>query len=206
MRNRNWGLAATAVIALLGAVLTIAAQDNQQPDPRRAKFQAHKGDFDYLLGDWEFNATNQQYGKFRGYWSAARLGDSAAVVDEYRVVDDKGESQYFTYTVRAYNANLDRWELVGIDTFTGLQNFGTSKKENGEVWIEQKFGVGGPAPSTWRIHYFNIRADGFSWSADRSTDDGKTWTKDFQTIEAKRVGPPKAIPAMTSPKPVATAK
>jgi hypothetical protein len=32
----------------------------------KASFESHEGDFDYLLGDWEFTATSQQYGRFRG--------------------------------------------------------------------------------------------------------------------------------------------
>jgi hypothetical protein len=33
----------------------------------RASFEAHRNEFDYLLGDWEFTAESREYGKFRGY-------------------------------------------------------------------------------------------------------------------------------------------
>ncbi|HEX4165817.1 MAG TPA: hypothetical protein VHZ55_10120, partial [Bryobacteraceae bacterium] len=33
----------------------------------------------------------------------------------------------------------------------------------------------------------------FSWSADGSPDGGQTWTKDFQRIEAHRIGPPRNL-------------
>jgi hypothetical protein len=182
---------------LIAIALPTAAQTNEQ---RKALVEKHKADFDYLLGDWQFTGTNKQYVKIRGYWSAARLGESSQLIDEYRVVGDNDETYYVTYTVRAYNASLDRWELVGLDTGSGLQNAGTGHREGDEVHIEQKFGVGTPNASTWRIHYSNIRPDGFSWSADRSTDDGKTWTKDFQQIEVRRIGPPRTIGPLTLPK------
>src|SRR5438105_2266640 len=196
--------AAILVATVLLIVLPLAAQSTSQRtnEQKQALLNAHKADFDYLLGDWEFTGTNRQYGKFRGYWSAARLGDGAQLVDEYRVVGDNAETYYVTYTVRSYNASLDRWELVGIDTGSGLQNIGTGHRDPDEVRIEQKFGVGTPNASTWRIRYYNIRPDGFSWSADRSTDEGRTWTNGFQQLEVHRIGPPRTIGPLTSPKKV----
>src|SRR5437660_946953 len=76
------------------------------PEQIQASFAAHKGEFDYLLGDWEFTGTNQQYGTTRGYWSAVRL-DKGQILDEYRVVGDKGETYYVTTTLRNYNGALD---------------------------------------------------------------------------------------------------
>jgi hypothetical protein len=59
--------------------------------------------------------------------------------------------------------------------------------------IEQEFGVMTPNPSLWRIRYHDIGVDHFSWSADRSTDNGKTWAKNFQQLEARRIGPLRSI-------------
>jgi hypothetical protein len=159
---------------------------------------SHQADFDYLLGDWEFTAISQQYGKFGGVWSAVRIGEGGQILDEYRIVGDNGETIYVTRTLRAYNAALDQWELVSTDQGSGLQNLGTGHREGAEMRIEQKFGFGTANPSIWRIRYYNIRPDGFSWSADRSLDGGKTWTKDFQTIEARRVGPARSMEPITS--------
>jgi len=154
--------------------------------------QIHQHDFDYLLGDWEFTATNQQYGKFRGYWSAARL-DDANIIDEYRVVGDGGETYYVTRTLRAYNARQKQWELVSTEKGSGLQNLGTGQREGAEVHIEQKFGAGTDNPSLLRIRYYDIHPDRFSWAADRSADGGKTWIKNFQSIEAHRIGPSRSL-------------
>lgn len=162
------------------------------PEELDALFQAHQGDFDYLLGDWEFTAKSKEYDTFRGYWSAVKL-DEGQVLDEYRVVGDKAETYYVTTTLRNYNKFMDRWELMGADGGGGLQDFGTGTRAGGEVRIEQRFGVASGHASTWRIRYFNITPDSFSWAADRSTDGGKTWVKDFQTIEARRIGPPRTL-------------
>jgi hypothetical protein len=178
-----------ALIVFLALASFAAAQT---PDKIRDRYNAHKSDFDYLLGDWEFTAHNEQYGTFGGRWSAIRIGDGPLILDEYRVTGDKGETYYVTRTLRAYNPTLDRWDLVSTEMQNGLQNVGTGNREGDEVHIAQNFG-----PATLRIRYYNIKPDSFSWTADRSTDGGKTWKEKSQTIEARRIGPARAMPSIT---------
>ena len=136
-------------------------------------------------------------GKFRGYWSAVRLAEGQ-ILDEYRVVGDNGETYYVTTTLRAYNAVLDRWDLVGMDEGNGLQDIGTARRVGTEMHIEQRFGVMSSEPSTWRIRYSDIRPDRFSWRADRSVDGGKTWVTGYQQIDARRIGPLRSIGPLTT--------
>lgn len=184
-------------IALLLAAALVAAQTPPQrtPEQVRASFEAHKGDFDYLLGDWEFTSVSREHGPGRGFWSALKL-DEGQILDEYRVVGDSGETYYVTTTFRNYNSVADRWELVGADAGTGLQDVGTGQRVGAEMHIEQRFGVAWGNPLLWRIRYHDIRPDRFSWAADVSTDGGRTWDRDFLTIEARRIGPPRSLPAL----------
>jgi hypothetical protein len=181
------------------APLPAPAPAKRTAEQIQASYDAHKGEFDYLLGDWEFTATSQQYGKFNGYWSAVRL-DKGQILDEYRVVGDEGQTYYVTTTLRNFNGALDRWELVGADGGSGLQDVGTGRKEGDEMHIEQTFGVAAGTPSLWRIRYYDIRPDRFLWTADRSPDGGKTWTRNFQQIEARRIGPPRSMGPLTTVK------
>ena len=66
--------------------------------------------------------------------------------------------------------------------------------------IEQTFGYVTGQRTLWKIRYYDIGPDRFSWSADRSTDDGKTWVSKHQTIEARRIGPSRTLPPLTTPK------
>jgi hypothetical protein len=184
-------------ISLALVIFSLPVSAQKTPEQLKASFTAHHSDFDYLLGDWEFTAEDQQYGKYHGVWSAARLGEGPQILDEFRVTGDQGETYALTSTLRAYNATLDRWELVSVDKGNGLQNFGTAVKVGDEMHIEQKFGYGTAKPVVMRIRYYNIRPDGFSWVADRSVDDGKTWTASFMKIEAHRVGPPRTLDPLT---------
>jgi hypothetical protein len=193
-------LAAIVSMALSAPAVSAQTAAKRTWEQVQKSYDAHKGEFDYLLGDWEFTGTNQQYGKIRGYWSAVRL-DKGQILDEYRVVGDDGETYYVTTTLRNYNGGLDRWELVGADGGSGLQDVGTGRWEGGQMKIEQTFGVAGGTPSQWHIRYFDIGPDRFSWAADRSTDGGKTWVTSFQQLEARRIGPPRSMAALTTPKP-----
>ena len=182
------------VVALVSG-LSAQTPAKKTPEQLEALFKQHKGDFDYLLGDWQFVANNKQFGKSNGRWSCVKTA-TGQLLDEYRLVDDKGATFYVTSTVRNYNAQADHWELIGMDSANGLQDFGTAQKVGSEMHIEQRFGVAGGTPNTLRIRYYNIKPDSFSWAADRSDDGGKTWTKDAILIEANRVGPPRTLPAL----------
>ena len=114
------------------------------------------------------------------------------------MVGDSGQTYYVTNTLRVYNAVLDQWELVSTDDGTGLQNVGTGHRVGAEMHIEQKFGVMSPNPSLWRLRYYDVRPDRFSWTGDRSTDGGKTWTTKWLTIEARRIGPSRSLGPLTS--------
>ena len=194
---------ASVLAAAVGLTLISGAtpQDpaNAARDRMKAAYEAHKGEFDYLLGDWEFAGTSAEYGPYRGQWSAVRL-PGGQILDEYRIVDDKGATVRLTMTIRAYNAATEQWELIGMDPGGGLQNTGTGTRVGDEMHIEQRFGVAIHRPFTLRIRYYAIAADRFSWSADRSTDEGRTWTNGFQRLEARRVGPAHSVESLKAVK------
>ena len=183
-------LLAGLVLAVLATTKPLSAQadSKQTSEQLKALYAAHQSDFDYLLGDWEFTSENREYGKFGGRWSAVRL-ETGQILDEYRVLGKNGETFYVTSTIRAYNAAADRWELISMERGGGLQDFGTARHIGSEIQIEQKFGVAGGKLMIVKIRYYDIQPDRFSWVADSSKDGGRTWIKDFQRIEARRIGP-----------------
>jgi hypothetical protein len=182
--------------ALLVALLAAQTPAKKKTEKElQAAFEAHKGDFDYLLGEWEFTSVSKEHGPGKGFWTATRLA-TGQILDEFRVVGDNRETWYATSTLRSYNAGLDRWELVGMVEGGGLQDVGTAQRVGGEVHIEQEFGVATGNTSILRIRYYNIQPDRFSWTADRSTDGGKTWSREDQKIEAHRIGPARSLGAL----------
>ena len=206
-----------AITSLLISSFVLSAPLNAQPargpttpswqtakrntgDQIKAAYDAHHREFDYLLGDWEFTANNKEWGKGHGFWSAIRIAEGPQILDEYRLVGDSGETYYVSSTIRSYNAVLDRWELISAAAGEGLHDIGFARRVGDEMHIEQTFDAISDKPSLWRIRYYDIRNDRFSWRADRSLDGGKTWVKDYLQIEARRIGPPRTMGALTRSK------
>lgn len=191
MRNGLFVFATAALIAV--APLHAQTVPQRTEAQMKALYNEHHKDFDYLLGDWSFTTVSKEFGVGRGFWSAVRVAEGAQILDEFRITGDSGETYYASSTIRAYNAVLDQWELISADQGAGLHDFGTAHRVGSEMHIEQTFGVMSPQPFVWRIRYYNIQPDRFSWTADRSTDGGKTWVKDHMHIEARRIGPARSL-------------
>ena len=202
MRRRHLIVLSSVAFACLTMAPAARAQETAEARQQRYQrlFEQHKGDFDYLLGDWRFNARNSDYGPFTGVWSAAKLatGNGAHVLDEYRIVGEKGETYFVSSTLRVYNPAIDRWELVSVTETSGLDDRGTAQKVGSEMHIEQSFGGASGRAEQWRIRYFDIGADAFHWAAERSKDGGKTWSP-HMTLEATRTGPARSLPQLTRP-------
>ena len=54
-------------LLVIGAAALVAGSPSsaqtgakKTPEQIKASYESHKGDFDYLLGDWEFTAVSQQ--------------------------------------------------------------------------------------------------------------------------------------------------
>src|SRR5438477_8816576 len=135
MRYALVSLSAGILIALGTIMPPLPAQTvpKRTAEQIKASYAAHQGDFDYLLGDWEFTSVSREFGKGGGYWSAVRLAEGAQVLDEYRVVGDSGQTYYASSTPRAYNAVLDQRELVYAEQATGLENRRTAHKDEAEM-------------------------------------------------------------------------
>lgn len=193
-------------ILMVASVAASPAASQQTSDvdaqPMAALLEQRKGDFDYLLGEWRFTAQHAEWGDGRGYWTAVRLasGDGSHVLDEYRVVGEEDETLYVSTTLRTFNADRGVWELVSADEGNGLQDLGTARRVGDEMHIEQRFGVASGNPELWRIRYYDIRPDRFSWIADRSLDDGATWERSYMRLEARRIGPARSLGPLAPPR------
>jgi len=178
---------------------SVGAQGIDADEIRRRHAQ-HQGDFDYLLGDWRFEARSADFGEFRGVWSAVRLatGAGAHVMDEYRVLGSNGETVFVSSTLRVFDPFRNHWELVSVHETSGLRDVGTARKVGDEMHLEQVFGVASGQSATWRIRYYDITPRTFSWRADRSRDGGSTWERGHMELRATRIGPARSLGALTS--------
>jgi hypothetical protein len=196
---RRVGLGMTSFLIVVSPLVTVLAHGQNGRDASLPGVSSkHEHDFDYLLGDWEFTATSR-YGPYKGTWSATLVG-TGHVVDEFRVTGDKGELYKSIVTIRAYDATHDKWDLVSLGPGTGLQSTGSGRRDGAEVHIEQTFLLPNNAKSILRIVYHDIKPDSFLWSADQSSDGGKTWHNGSEQLWVKRTGPARSLPSLVPSK------
>lgn len=63
-----------------------------------------------------------------------------------------------------------------------------------------EFRVASGEPALWKIRYYDIQGERFSWTADRSTDEGRTWTREYLKIDARRIGPARSMGPIAVPR------
>ena len=156
---------------------------------------AEGGQFDYLLGQWEIEvhpkvgtlvAMIHGTPKLVGTWKAWRTLDNLGVEDEMRIVDGSGNPITLNRSLRLYSKGDASWKIVNIDAYHGRIGQSTGHWKDKEMHLEGRFTEADGEVTITRLRYFDITADSFHISEDRSSDEGKTWDEGVLTIDAKR--------------------
>ena len=200
MRHRQ-----LVALASLLTVTTASAQ-NQQKAPRAFQFadtlganfnvadsltgKSQPGDYDFLLGTWRFSFQGRRRdGSFAppstGHWVFSKKqtgGRGVLIEDHWRPDDESSTWDAGTWTYRAYNPERKLWEMQGINTNVGAFQPGTMWSMGEDRVLIEWYG-----PMLVRFRYFAIQPDKFLWRADATFDQGKTWIRDYWTMEVHRI-------------------
>ena len=147
-------------------------------------------DYDFLIGTWRFTfqARNQDGSftpPFTGHWVFTRKqtgGQGVLIEDHWRPDDASSTWDAGTWTYRAYNPERKIWEMQGINTSSGAWQPGLMWSVGEDRLLTEWYG-----PMLVRFKYFAIEPDKFLWRADATFDRGKTWVKDYWTMEVHRI-------------------
>ena len=148
------------------------------------------GDFDFLIGTWSFtfqarNRNGSFTPSFTGHWVFAKKetgGQGVLIEDHWRPDDPEATWEAGTWTYRAYNPERKLWEMQGINTNVGAWQPGLMWSAGKDRLLTEWYG-----PMLVRFRYFAIQPDKFLWRADATFDRGKTWIRDYWTMEARRI-------------------
>jgi len=145
-------------------------------------------DYDAVLGFWHFRFQNRNedgtFGEpFTGHWSFELKPGGGLMIDAWRPDDPSRPMGASLYTLRLFDPEQKVWELMGARSAGGQLTPGKSWSSGGNLYLVQHTFDG-----MVRIRYFAMEADRFLWRADHSSDNGKTWVRDYWTMEANRVG------------------
>ena len=199
MRSLALMLASVAVAAPVFAQTPASApRAIQLPDTMGANFpvtdtltgKSGPTDFDFLIGSWTFKFQNRREdGKFNpaftGHWvftTKQTGGQGVLLEDHWRPDDPSSTWDAGTWTYRAYNPGRKLWEMQGINTNAGTFQPGLMWTSGDSRLLTEWYGT-----MLVRFRYFAIKPDRFLWRADATFDRGKTWMRDYWTMEAHRI-------------------
>ena len=147
-------------------------------------------DYDFLVGTWGFTFQARRRdgtftSAFPGHWVFTRKetgGQGVLLEDHWRPDDATATWEAGTWTYRAYNPARKLWEMQGINTNVGAWQPGLMWTAGDSRLLTEWYG-----PMLVRFRYFAIAPDRFLWRADATFDRGKTWIRDYWTMEAHRI-------------------
>lgn len=147
-------------------------------------------DYDFLVGTWSFTfQARRRDGSFTpaftGHWVFTKKetgGEGVLIEDHWRPDNPKSTWDAGTWTYRAYNPERQLWEMRGVNTNVGSWQPGLMWSAGNDRPLIEWYGS-----MLVRFRYFAIEPDKFLWRADATFDRGKTWIRDYWTMEAHRV-------------------
>jgi hypothetical protein len=144
--------------------------------------------FDFLLGEWDIAMLVMPEGSTVGRRANSRVRrilDGTALLDEIRHLDQAGQVNFRGASFRTYVPDTDGWYVVWV--MANVEGYSELHAEvvTGEVRTSgQGRDPGGELIEQGR--YYDISADGYSFTLDRSYDRGKTWLRPFVSYRATR--------------------
>jgi hypothetical protein len=150
-------------------------------------------EFAFIIGKWHCDVrVKGEDGTWRTYaatWVGRYILDGYVIADEYRMTGEAGAVVVHGINIRSYSVEKKTWVMRWLD---GTRSF----------WVELgPVALGGVrvdseaisfnlidtfAPDAiCRVTFSNMSANHFTWSEEKSLDQGRTWTE-FVVIEAHR--------------------
>lgn len=166
-----------------------------QPPPEVLRYlggpPAESRQFDFLIGDWNVEATRYKEDGTPGFhykavWSARALNEGRMVMDDFKALGPNGSPISSFVTLRTYSELTKRWELVGLQALqpsVPTQWYGVASE--GEILLEAISNLPDGQRVHTKIRFHEIALDSFSWGSSMSLDGGKTWRK-TASLQARR--------------------
>ena len=186
------------------AIVPVFAQSSNRLSPKGTQAMNRKygkpnpkappelSQFAFLIGEWRCDVrVKGEDGTWQPYqatWVGHYILDGYVIADEYRMTNQAGELIVHGMNFRSYSVEKKTWVMRWLTTGASWVELGPEKL--GGVRVTPKtitFNlIDTFAPDALsRVTFSNISEGHFTWSEDKSLDQGKTWTE-FVVIEAHR--------------------
>ncbi|MBX9928869.1 MAG: hypothetical protein K2X99_08145 [Gemmatimonadaceae bacterium] len=152
--------------------------------------------FDFLIGQWELAVTPKVSGlaakihgapKVLGVWKAWRMLDGFGIEDELRITDASGNPSSLTKALRLWSPTESQWLITSADAYRGRITTSSASLRGADLIATTRTVDAEGKPIITRSRFSAITPRSFTWTQDRSTDDGKNWDEAVLVIKATRV-------------------
>jgi hypothetical protein len=139
--------------------------------------------FDFWIGDWEAFATN---GKKAGESKISIMLDSCVILEEWTSASSQQGLIYSGKSFNMYNVATKQWQQTWVDNTGNTTEFlrGTGSDSKIVYYADKVMDAKGKSFMR-RLTFTKIDNDKVRQFGERSDDDGKTWTTEYD-LEYRR--------------------
>jgi hypothetical protein len=125
--------------------------------------------FDFWVGEWDVKPTQAETGPTVGASKIERLVDGCVIQENWESPGFTGKSWNY------YDRAAKRWHQVWIDVTGRRADYAGEYKEN-SMQFEGEVTLANGTKFKTKMTFFNLGPNKVRQFAQRSTDEGKTWT------------------------------
>ena len=146
------------------------AKRNRTPCAYASEYQQ----FDFWLGDWDVVTTTERTPA--GVSHIERVIDDCVIWENWRSLGDSG---YFGKSYNIYNPDYKRWEQFWVDNAGMVIHFYGGLVDGVMDYYTEVVPQTGGTTLKRRLQFFNLGPDKVRQFGQRSTDEGKTWSVEY---------------------------
>lgn len=175
---------------ILLSFLSFSLFCNGQEATGKNKIHTNLKNFAFLIGDFEFKGkslkSRTEYRHYKGVWKSKYVLEGAAIEEDFKILDDTGNTTFHGLTLRSFNAKTNEWVMGFFDALSPKwYPLGQPTFKDGEITF--KGNLPGLQPGQLlQVTFYDIKKNSFKWKSDISPDNGKTWFYNYTVIEATR--------------------
>ena len=132
--------------------------------------------FDFWIGEWNVYDAND---KLVGTSKVSEILDNCVVLEEWLSVNNQKGLVYSGKSFNSYNSITKQWQQNWVDNIGGTTEYLTGVLSGNEMqFISRPFLVGN-IKNIRRLTFYKLNNGFVSQFGEISTDEGKTWTIEF---------------------------
>lgn len=134
--------------------------------------------FDFWIGNWEVFGPKGKAGESH----IERILDSCVILENWT----SAKLGYTGKSFNTYNASTGQWQQTWVDNAGGSTEYlrGNAEKDKMVFYADKNAGKGGKN-FLRRLSFYKLSNDKVRQHGERSDDDGKTWTTEYD-LEYRR--------------------